>query len=404
VAIRFVKTKPNQGEIMTLSEENALITNALHGQENMADAVIKLGYCVGSDYKFARRDEATASCYINKDGTWHDYGSGTHGDWAALYMEKNRVSFREAVKEGLLIFSINVNTGASNYQFMKPNFSGSQKKSVQYETEEPLAESYVHWFIRSAKKHPVRFTELCRRLMPFASPTELKKAEWWFKIGYDAKKDRLTIPVGNEKGEVTNLFKYTPFTGLEQWKYYFQVSHTVLKQSSAPDAIHVYNDSLYKRQAKVKYISGRPRTLFNLNVLKYKPKVLYVLEGEKDVINATIAKKAAVTQGGAGMWKEQFAEKLLEACVHYGLAELPRIVIVQDHDKMGLRATIKIYEDLKEYFPDVKMAFWKNTTAKYVSTVCPDAKVGIFDASIPETVIPLKFDYTDYEVYRKRCS
>lgn len=390
---------------MTLSQENALITSVLSDQSKMAEAVRSLGYNINKEFKFSRRDENTPSCLVNKDGTWHDYGDGVHGDWAALYMEKNSCSFREAVKKGLSIFDINIDTGISSHQFIKPNFSTPSKKPSQNENDAPLEKRYIQWFLDGAKKHPVRYTNLCRFLMPFATPAEIKKAQWWFKIGYDAKKDRLTIPVRNKEGEYINLFKYTPFSLLENVKYQLVESKRMsLKVTDAPNAVYTYNDNLYKRQLKVKYLFGRTRSLFNLEVLKYKPKVLYVLEGEKDVVNATVAKKAAVTQGGAGMWKEEFAQDLLNACIRYKLITLPRIIIIQDHDKMGLEATIKIHQSLSKKFPNVKMAFWKNITAEYVNTQYPEADIGVIDESIPETVIPLKFDYTDYEVYRKRCS
>jgi len=391
---------------MSLSEENALINQALQGQETLAAAISAIGYAItkeGRNLKFKRRDENTPSCQINSDGTWHDYGDGDHGDWAKLYIEKNNCDFRTAVKEGLKRFGINVDTGTAALLPVAPIFRPyeTERKNVQVN---PLNPGMVNWFLRQSEAHKGRYTELCRRLMPFAGPSELHRAQRLFKIGYDPKTDRLTIPVHNIRGEIVNLFKYTPYAPYEMWKYRMQCKKVRFKASPKWDCVSLFNP---QNQLKVRYLFDRPRFLFNLQVLKYKPKILYILEGEKDTVNATVVKKAAITQGGANMWREQFTKDLLEACIFYGVdpSEL-QIVIVQDHDKPGVSSTLKIYKGLKDAFPNVVMAFWKEETAKAVKMtkkfkeIEPHGRVGILDVKLDPVKVGLKFDYTDYQMVR----
>lgn len=417
---------------MRLSEENALINQRLLGAEAMATAIEDLGYELrkeGGKYKFARRDEKTPSCVVNADATWHDFGDGTHGDWAELYAERQGCSFRDAVKEGLRRFGIVADPG------YVPAAPAPVKRGFEKELRKakPISAGLLKFFSKEASEHAARYTELCRRLMPFAHPAELQKAQRWFSIGYDAKEDRLTFPVYDLDGNIVNIYKYTPYKMFMTWRYRigrgrarFFVSEPVLPP-------RVFNPGLFERPVKVKYLKGRERALYNLGVLKFKPKVLYITEGEKDAINAMIAKKAAITQGGANMWKAHFAQDLLRACAKYGVdAQRLKIVVVQDHDAPGLDSTVRIYEDLTAVFPNVVMAFWKRETAEWVRQALPrkitdpegakatgglgfwkrpadpsrphcwlQPQVCVVDAAIEGEVV-LKFDLTDYETLRRK--
>lgn len=413
---------------MKLSEENALVNERLQGKENLAGAIEALGYEVkkeGGHLKFARRDENTPSCVINADGTWHDYGDATHGDWAQLYSERQRCTFRDAVKEGLRRFGVVVD----------PNYVPTaaaplvRKFEKELQQKDPISPGLLKFFSKEASAHAARYTELCRHLMPFAAPGDLQRAQRWFSIGYDAKMDRLTFPVLNLKGQIVNIFKYTPYKGYEMWRYRMQTNRVRFSASPDPLLPRPFNAELFVRQLKVKYLGGRERTLYNLDALKFKPKVLYITEGEKDCINAMVARKAAITQGGANMWKEEFSTELLEACSKYGVdPAVLKVVIIQDHDQPGIVSTVKIYRSLSKYFPNVTMAFWKSETAEWVRTsltqhfqnvtieflknamagwelepqpeAYPWEKVAVIDTAIEHSV-PLKFDFTDYELLRR---
>lgn len=412
-----------------LSDENARINECLQGVESMVSAVELLGYELkkeGGYYKFARRDEKTPSCVVNNDATWHDFGSGEHGDWAALYMERTGCSFRDAVKEGMRRFGI-----AETQDGYTPSRLPALKRPAKPKKEtKPIGVGLLGWFAKEAAAHPARYMELCRRLMPFARPAEIHKAQRVFRIGYDSKEDRLTIPVFNLEGEIVNLFKYTPYAPVEKWQYHITLGRVRFVPACPAGCVRPFNEALRTR-LKVRYIKGRERTLFNLDVLHHCPKAVYIVEGEKDAINAAVAKKAAVTQGGANMWKPHFAQDLLAACRrYYGDSGLPRIVIIQDHDQAGLDSTVKVYESLCAVFPEVTMAFWKTRTAEWVreritshrpllqkdpETVrkqwktrstdwllkATDHSVAVVNPKLEGYVAP-KFDFTDYEQLKRR--
>lgn len=416
---------------MRLSDENALINDRLKGKETLAGAIEMLGYTVkseGSYLKFARRDEKSASCVINDDATWHDYGDASHGDWAALYSERKNCTFRDAVKEGLRRFGVVVDPGYTSEQLTPVPVAGFEK---QLQQKKPISPGLLRFFEKEAMAHKARYTELCRRLMPFAAPGDLHRAQRWFDIGYDAKVDRLTFPVKNLAGEIVNLFKYTPYKGFEMWKYRILSGAVRFSPAPNPSSAGAFNSGLFDRQLKVKYLKGRQRTLYNLEILKFKPRVLYIAEGEKDSINATVARKAAVTQGGANMWKEAFTDELFEACIRYGIDPATlKIVIIQDHDQAGLLSTVRIYRSLIHRFPNVVMGCWKTPTAQWLRSALSDhfrgvesaflknalkgltldaeAKspwndVAVIDTDI-EHFVAEKFDFTDYEMQRRTRS
>ena len=66
-------------------------------REQMASALMSLGYEISRQWQFKLRDEKTPSAKVNMDGSVHDFGSGWHGDLISLLQDFK--SFKEAKAE-----------------------------------------------------------------------------------------------------------------------------------------------------------------------------------------------------------------------------------------------------------------------------------------------------------------
>lgn len=354
---------------MRLSERAKRITENLTGKERLADVISALGIEVTREYKFTLRDERTASCVINNDGTVHDFGDGSHLDFVNVIQTRDGLDFKSAVTKAEEMLGID-DTGNATRTFQTPKLTKAEIAKTQEKLTDPLDEEYVLYFRRQAFGNEERFREFVKKLMPTGSAEQLKKIVKQFEIGYDPKSDRLTIPVRNVKGSPVNLFKYTPYP------------------KKRDDG---------KEFPKVRYLSKRERVIFNLGILRHAPKTLYILEGEKDVINATLSGKAAITQGAASNWQPWMAKAIVLACKYFKVA-IPRIIIIQDHDKAGLKAALKIYKDVKEVQEDTTMVFWQQETADYIGRHI-QKDVAVLDRGLPREVVKKGFDYTDYQYY-----
>ncbi len=354
---------------MRLSERAKRITENLTSKERLADVIGALGIDVTREFKFTLRDERTASCVINNDGTVHDFGDGSHHDFVNVIQIKDGLDFKDAVMKAEEMLGID-DTGSVTRVFQTPRLTKEEIAKTQEKITDPLDEEYVLYFRRQSFDKQARFREFVRKLMPTGTAEQLKKMVKHFEIGYDPKNDRLTIPVRNAKGAPVNLFKYTPYPEKRD-------DGTILP--------------------KVRYLSRRERVLFNLGVLRHAPKTLYILEGEKDVINATLSGKAAITQGAASNWQPWMAKAIVLACRYFGVP-MPRIIIIQDHDKAGLKAALKIYKDVKKVQKETTMVFWQQETADHIGRHI-QKDVAVIDKGLPKEVVKKGFDYTDYQYY-----
>lgn len=333
---------------MGLRERKETIIDAIRGAENLADVLSYIGFEIekrGSLYFTKVREERTKSAQINHDGTVHDHGNDDHFGFLDLVAMKypETISHGDRVKNFLAqiekaeqILRITPQ-GVAAYEFKGPKMSKEDSEKRDYITE-PLEEDYVQYFRRKGIQYQKQVDELMAMFMPAASMQNRREAIEHFKIGYDPKKHRLTVPVRNAKGEFMHLFKYT----------------NVLQY-----------DEEGKELPKILYLSKRRRILFNISVLQSAPETLLILEGEKDVVNAHMNGVPAITQGAAGCWKAWMAVAIVKACDYYNVP-IPRFVILQDHDKAGVRALLKIYRDLKAIQPETKVMFWRKETAKHI--------------------------------------
>lgn len=329
-----------------LSDRKARILQEVTGAERLADV---LSNCFGYEMKkkggrfwFKIREEKTPSCCCNNDGSIRDFGSGQNFGFLSLIAMKFNISEADKGKQFLAEIRkaeelLGIQGETCSFAFTSPKLTEEQLANNEYITE-PLEEGYIGYFKTKAIENKARVIDLMRHMMLSATDTERLATLTRFEVGYDPKRDRLIFPVRDLDGVCRNMFRYTPFPSVNE-------------------------DG--DKSPKVLYLSKRKRGLFNMKALKSKPRTLYVLEGEKDVINATASGIAALTQGSAGSWKPEMAEQLYSACIEIGFIP-ENIYILQDHDMPGLISSLNIYNDLTAFFPSVRMIFWQKETANWI--------------------------------------
>lgn len=77
-------------------------------REQMASALISLGYEINRSWQFKLRDEQTPSAKINADGRVHDFGSGFHGDLIDVLQEYHNMDFKIAKDEANRLLGLEV--------------------------------------------------------------------------------------------------------------------------------------------------------------------------------------------------------------------------------------------------------------------------------------------------------
>lgn len=121
------------------------------------------------------------------------------------------------------------------------------------------------------------------------------------------------------------------------------------------DGTYLYSKLKYRKANGEKYCTfaiiegdsyhgnrgGRKPVLYNLQALNQAIKAgrrIYIVEGEKDVETLQKQGMTAVTAGGAGDWKQEFADCFVGAS---------EVVIIADNDKPGREVAKKISRDLR---------------------------------------------------------
>lgn len=356
----------------TFKDRISVITSHLLSKERFADMLSNLGIEVNRDHKFSMREEKTKSVAIYNTGSAFDFGEGGGRiDIVDVIMHKDNLSFKDAVEKAEDMLGID-NEGNASYQFKAPIYIKKEGSVGDGDYDEtPLKESYVRYFRECLWKNRAKADKHLLKLMPSTKPEQRQEMIDKFEMGYDPKTDKITIPVRSVKGHIMNLAKYTSEPG---------------------------KDDNGKDIPKLKYLYGRRRVLFNLKVLKSAPKVLLILEGEKDVVNASINNTSAITQGAASGWKNWMAESIKKSCEYYGVP-IPKLIILQDNDKPGIISTLRIFNALKKIQPKTKMMFWEKKTIDnllQIEKVKPHKKsMVICKTNYEESCIPKGFDYTD---------
>jgi DNA primase len=301
-------------------------------REQVASALMSLGYEVNRHWQFAARDERTPSAMINQNGSIHDYGSGFHGDLAD-FLREFKPDVVSPLKEARRLLGLPIALNFKDFD----NRVGDKKTGF-------IPEEYLYKFATQRQKCFGRYMSLLKGLLPSVKdPAIFKNIALKYKIGYGEQADRLIMPIRDEQGRIVTLWKYNP-----------QLS---------PDQ-------------KLRYTRDRARSAFNLTDLKAyakepRKRVVWICEGEKDVLNAIANGYAAVTSGSAS---SVFAKE------HLSLFKDFRIVIAGDYDEAGQSFNARIKAQLEGIAAHIEIIDW--------SLLVRDPKKG--------------YDLTDYLVYKNR--
>jgi DNA primase len=302
-------------------------------REEMASALISLGYKVDSSWFTNLRDETTASVLINTDGSYHDYGTGEHGDLINVLMEyhKYKDDFPAAKAEAHRLLGLEV----------KVDFTKFDKSSGEVD-DSPLPEHFmVPHRIDRKNNFQSYLKELKQLFLGEYDGKQLLSADWAkvlevskkYDISYSKKSGRLIMPIKDIDGEIRTFWKY---------------------KKTGEDFIK--DDKTYKHR-KVLYTKGKSRPPFAItDILEFAktPDVPVVItEGEKDALISNANGLNAICIGGAGASK-----KLNEKYLH--LFSGLNIIIAGDYDKAGYEFNKNLLEQLKPIAKTVTILRWEN--------------------------------------------
>ena len=318
------------------------------GREATISCLEKLGFRItknGSHYFCSLRDERTPSALINNDGSIHDYGSGFHGSIYHVLEQTGKIPAGLNKKESLeycqnLLSNGEIPQSIVSTSTASNTFQEEQKKRKYIDRE---------WFIKKFLKPSLlgqAYKDLLKKtITSIDDEKQIIELAKNFLIGFSkAIKndcDRLVMPIFDFDGNIINLWRYNP----------------VLKQN------------------KLRFCKGRKRVSFNLSSLKNAPKdeLVFLCEGEKDVLNATARGFLAVTPGSA---VSNFTEEELE-CFRDR-----RVLIVGDYDEAGFKFNQKHSDILKN--------------------IAKEISIGSFEKNISKEFLKKGFDLTDYLTLKKR--
>ncbi|CAM3477181.1 hypothetical protein [Helicobacter labetoulli] len=286
-------------------------------RESTASALMSLGYKISRSWHFAVQDERTPSAYINQNGHIHDFGSDWHGDFPSFLKEfRGFHNIGDAIKEAQRLLGMEVTFNFADFE------KGGQKKNEGF-----IDEKWLEQYRSNRKTHFEAYLKLLKALMPSVKSAEKRKEiALRYDIGYQPTgnfkgkpfPERLIMPIRDEAGRIVTLWKYNP--------------------------------TLAKHE-RLRYTRERKRSVFNLSdLLKYREapqEPIFILEGEKDVINAVAHGIRAITPGSA--------TSLLEE-TYLNLFKDLSLMVVGDYDEAG-NTTIK--KQLEVHAKVVNILDWK---------------------------------------------
>lgn len=283
-------------------------------KDETARLLIEFGYVVDRSYKFKIRDEHTASASINpKDGKIKDFGSGWYGDIIDFLVEFENYNKKDAFEKiENMLGKINFNQSI--------NFS----KNLNIETSKEIKNSFITQdiidkFQNERKENFDRYWELLGETLPTASNQDKKEIAQKYEIGYSKQADRLIMPIRNENGKCLTLWKYNPEPNI-----FFDENKNPIKLP------------------KVMFTKNRNRCPFNFNkIFEYKKsdEPIFLVEGEKDCLNALANGFNAITLGSASAKIEN---------KYLNLFKDTHIAIAYDLDDSGKNGASAIKEQLKD--------------------------------------------------------
>ena len=306
-------------------------------RENMASALISLGYEVNRQWFFNLRDEKTPSAKINMDGSVHDFGSGWHGDLIQLLIEYKSMEFKTAKNEAQRLLGEEI-----SIDFTKFEKSSSEKKSG------PLPEKFmVPHRIDARNSKQAYLHELKELFLGSYKGEEIIAAPWKnilelakkYDIGFNKKSGRLIMPIKDIGGGIQTFWKY--------------------KKRGAD---FVREDGSIAKHRKVLYTKGRERPLFAIEDLKlfrekHSEESILITEGEKDAMVAMANGQHAICIGGAGASKKLKEEYL-------NLFRGLKVIIAGDFDRAGVEFNNNLYEQLEPIAKSVTLLDWRAKAKK----------------------------------------
>lgn len=323
-------------------------------RDETAQILMHLGYDIDRSYKFKIRDEQTASASINpKDGKIKDFGSGWYGSIIDFMVTYHNLSQKEAFGR-----ASDITNRSQNLSFSKP--SSSIKHFNKERQTKFITQEYIDKFQTERKENFQRFWELLSQTLPAASKEAKQEIALKYEIGYSKQADRLIMPIRNENGDCLTFWKYnknpTPFIGDDG------------KQVILP---------------KVMFSKNRERCPFNIQDLKKfaenqkDNETIFIVEGEKDCLNALASGFNAITLGSASA---RISEKYLH------LFKGINITIAYDNDEAGKTGAKTLQESLNGICKSIEIIDWNKILKNIGSKEQP--KKG--------------FDFTDFLVVREK--
>lgn len=257
------------------------------------------GYEVDKNFKFKiRKDERTPSASIYKDGKIHDFGTGWHGDIVDFMIhfenipKRNAFAIAKEFSKNHFDFQPSINTYKQTHYNNKPKSPMSPELAIDkfkaYQLDRELNQDRFYKLI--SKTIHTSYKGLDKNLDSL--------------LGYDAKRDRITMPIINKDGEITNFWAYNP------------------------------NYTEYK----VLFEKDCPRELFNIATIKNNNEMIYIFEGEKDAMNAiNLGINAIAVPTSSYTIKDKELELFKER----------NVCIIFDADEAGQNGAIKLQNQLK---------------------------------------------------------
>lgn len=315
-------------------------------KEQTAEILNSFGYQIDRSYKFKIRDESTASASINpKNGKIKDFGTGWYGDVVDFLVEFHNYNEKDAFKKIGSMLNLDISGNFTNF---KP-YETTKKQNI--EPLKPISQNLIDNFAKERKENFSRFWELLGKTMPTATSEEKREIAQKYEIGYSKRADRLIMPIRDENGNCLTFWKYnphpTPFIG---------------------------KNGQVVQLPKVMFSKNRERTLFsieNLEKFSKKDEPIFILEGEKDCLNALANGFNAITLGSA-------TKNIDKKFLHYFKDKY--VVIAYDYDESGKNGSKIIEKDLKNVAKKVELIDWERITKRL--GIAKDLKKG--------------FDFTDY--------
>lgn len=301
-------------------------------KDETAQILQALGYEIDRAYKFKIRDERTASASINpKNGKIKDFGSGWGGSIIDFMVEFHNFTQKEAFAK------------ASNITGQKQDLKFSDYHNSTKEYEKPktnfITQEYIDKFANERKENWSRYWELLSQTLPTATAEQKKAIAIKYEIGYSKQADRLIMPIRDENGNCLTFWKYnknpTPFQNA---------------------------DGKVVQLPKVMFSKNRARCPFNLQDLNQYAKepmknddTIFIVEGEKDCLNALACGFKAITFGSASA---RIDDKYIS--MFKGL----NVSIAYDLDEAGQSGAKNLQNQLKQVCNKVEVIDWKNLAKK----------------------------------------